>query len=56
MIAVQCESCHGPGRAHTTDPDSVALQSAGESYCRRCHDLQNSPGFVFKNFWNTIIH
>lgn len=56
MIAVQCESCHGPGRAHAADPESVTPHPAGEASCRRCHDPQNSPGFEFESYWRKISH
>jgi len=56
MIAVQCESCHGPGLSHAADPESVTPHPAGEASCRRCHDPQNSPGFEFESYWRKISH
>jgi hypothetical protein len=42
---VQCEACHGPGRAHVANPGEVAppLQPT-EALCRTCHDEDNDMG------------
>ncbi len=56
---VQCESCHGPGLQHVTDPDaSQPLASAlvGEGLtngCGECHSGANNP---FLEEWSQSPH
>jgi hypothetical protein len=36
---VACESCHGPGRAHASDPDVVPPRGKlADADCLRCHE------------------
>lgn len=44
---VQCETCHGPGKRHVSNPKKDNIRRASEtSLCLKCHDTQHSPGFV----------
>ena len=63
----QCESCHGPGSQHIAmieDGDieaagksvRVTLKQAEEKTCVQCHDLDNSPHYDFKIYWQRVKH
>lgn len=43
---VQCEACHGPGRAHVAAPAEAKLQhpSPVSNVCRQCHDGERDEG------------
>ncbi len=56
LAQVGCESCHGPGRAHARNPMSVRLPKVTDQNCITCHTPSNSPGFVFKTYWEKIKH
>lgn len=65
-----CENCHGPAGGHVAaeearDPQQRAemrtlmrlnLAAAEQQVCRQCHDLDNSPDFDFKTYWDKIKH
>jgi len=63
---VQCESCHGPSKAHAgnfklpTGPppsaDGSKLVHPTEQTCRTCHRGSHSPHFSFATYWPKIIH
>jgi hypothetical protein len=62
---VQCENCHGPGRAHAAAPTAQRLTApagAGptgrptENTCRSCHMGSHSPKFAFADYWPRIQH
>ena len=73
---VGCESCHGPGSQHAdaengdidaTDDELKAYQQEmvltlekAEAFCKRCHDLDNSPDFhkpgAFDEYWEKVEH
>jgi len=64
---VQCENCHGPGSRHVElaendelDPNDtemvVTLEQAKNKLCYGCHDLDNSPGFNFEEYWPKVEH
>ncbi len=64
LANVQCENCHGPGRAHAADPANAPMarvrQSADhggpETLCRECHHGSHSPTFDFAAYWPRIRH
>jgi predicted CXXCH cytochrome family protein len=37
-----CESCHGPGEAHATDPQKENIQKSSFAICLRCHEANPS--------------
>ena len=43
---VQCESCHGPGGLHASDPTGPYIKKQVDSkVCLECHDDEHSLGF-----------
>lgn len=55
LKGVQCESCHGPSRAHAEgdgDPD-LLTQSPREDHCRACHTIGQDKNFNYaeKSKW-----
>ncbi len=54
---VGCESCHGASTAHCDDPDvrTPCYQQAANQ-CTTCHDRENSPLFVYNEYWPKIVH
>lgn len=55
---VQCESCHGPGRAHAEAPTEVDLVvNPGEALCVECHDGVRDEGrFDYATYFPKIAH
>jgi len=57
---VQCEACHGPARAHISDPSSAALKPSAQvpqSNCVNCHDGQMDEGrFNYETYLPKVIH
>ncbi|HEX9844536.1 MAG TPA: cytochrome c family protein, partial [bacterium] len=63
---VQCESCHGPSKAHVAMPqhktgppptlDGTTLVRPAEQTCRTCHRGSHSPKFDFAVYWPKIAH
>jgi len=41
LARVECESCHGPGRAHTEDPKQPMARGADPIACLRCHTAES---------------
>jgi Zn-finger protein len=40
---MSCQSCHGPGQAHVTDPSEANIVlPAADKFCVRCHSKNNS--------------
>jgi hypothetical protein len=53
---VQCESCHGPGRAHAGNPGQPYGQVRTPAGCVQCHAPPNDPDFDFGVYWPKIKH
>ena len=54
---VQCESCHGPRRAHAGNPGlKVKIEHKASDACAECHTQPHSPRFNFKEYWPRIEH
>ena len=57
LVDVGCESCHGPSQSHASDPrQKTALAGAAANRCTSCHDAENSPRFVYDQYWPKIRH
>jgi hypothetical protein len=52
---VQCEQCHGPRKAHTTNPLLKGTAKPREG-CQDCHHNPHSPRFDFAKYWPKIEH
>lgn len=45
---VSCETCHGPGAAHTKDFDAAKLETnTSRSFCGRCHAMNSARRDTF---------
>jgi hypothetical protein len=54
---VQCEACHGPGRAHVADPTVAVDRSPGEALCLECHTPEQTEGrFVYEEYLRRVDH
>ncbi|MCO4744600.1 MAG: hypothetical protein KC912_07425 [Proteobacteria bacterium] len=55
---VQCEACHGPGRAHIAAPATVRMvKSPDESLCITCHDGERDMGrFELERYLKRVSH
>ena len=66
LLGNQCENCHGPGSRHIEliEADDLVearklvkvTQKQAQTFCYDCHDLDNSPHFVFEEYWPEIAH
>jgi 2',3'-cyclic-nucleotide 2'-phosphodiesterase (5'-nucleotidase family) len=56
LANVQCEACHGPGRAHVAAPAKGFGFMQTPTGCVQCHTLANSPDFNFATYWPKIQH
>jgi hypothetical protein len=59
LLGVQCESCHGAGRAHVESTGTKALPNKDwprEKICAQCHTQPHSPAFNFERYWPKIAH
>ena len=56
LANVQCEACHGQGRAHSQQPTGIKMDSLGPISCLGCHNRSNSPEFEFVSYWEAIKH
>lgn len=56
-VQVGCESCHGPSKAHADDEQlHTAHFARAKDHCTGCHDRENSPDFVYDEYWAKILH
>jgi len=55
---VQCESCHGPSRAHAEKPtEATPLGKVPEGVCQQCHDNQRDDGqFDLETYRPKVVH
>ena len=66
LLGNQCENCHGPGSQHIELVENDDLEAArklvkvtlkqAQTFCYECHDLDNSPHFVFEEYWPEVAH
>lgn len=55
LVHVGCENCHGPSSSHVANPKTKTPFLARER-CINCHDHENSPTFVYEEYWPKIHH
>lgn len=55
LADVQCEACHGPGRAHAEQPNQK-LRPVTVDTCKACHTAENSPEFDEASYRRRIRH
>jgi 2',3'-cyclic-nucleotide 2'-phosphodiesterase (5'-nucleotidase family) len=59
LMNVQCENCHGAGRAHSESKGIKPTANKGwqpPQVCGQCHIQTHSPSFKFENYWPKIRH
>lgn len=59
LANVQCENCHGSGRAHVDAKGKEKMANAGwprERMCAQCHVHEHSPEFNLQLYWPQIAH
>ncbi|MEW5756208.1 MAG: multiheme c-type cytochrome [Pseudomonadota bacterium] len=59
LANVQCENCHGAGRAHVDSKGKEKMPNSGwprERMCAQCHVQKHSPEFNLDQYWPQIAH
>jgi len=57
LAGVQCETCHGSGAEHASDPLGAPLRrDPGAQVCLECHDEEHSRGFVYERALEHVRH
>ncbi len=59
LMNVQCENCHGAGRAHVESGGIKPLPNVDwqpQQICVQCHEKKHSPVFDFEKYWPRIQH
>jgi len=59
LMNVQCENCHGAGRAHVESEGQKPVANASwqpQQMCAQCHEKKHSPAFDFNKYWPRIKH
>jgi hypothetical protein len=59
LAGVQCESCHGPGKAHIRSAGHQPVANRlwpKEKMCAQCHVKNHSPSFSMDTYWPRIAH
>jgi len=54
LQGVGCESCHGPARKHSLDPENKLPGKPGKSTCLQCHTKKRDKNFNFTRKMNKI--
>ncbi len=55
LVNVGCESCHGPGAAHTANPEVAVVRDTPESTCVTCHNETHSDLFDYDEYRKTLV-
>jgi len=55
LINVSCETCHGPGKAHSANGETPMAKTEFKD-CLRCHIPDVSPNFQAESAWAKIKH
>ncbi len=54
---VQCEACHGPGRAHVSNPAADMKRVPDEAHCKSCHSDEQTEGrFDYQSYLQRVDH
>ncbi|MBF0277583.1 MAG: hypothetical protein HQM13_07330 [SAR324 cluster bacterium] len=56
LLNVQCENCHGPGKAHSSNPKIRTPNAAVKEVCSSCHQGSHSPKFDYSLYYPKIAH
>ncbi|MEM7136848.1 MAG: multiheme c-type cytochrome [Myxococcota bacterium] len=52
---VGCESCHGPGGEHVTNPSKKLVLNPPETACVGCHNEEHSDQFDYQKYRDSVI-